>query len=110
MAYNEQLAKRVRALLADEQSDVREQRMFGGLAFMLRGNMCVGVSGDDLMVRLDPTETEAMLARPHARIFDMTGRPMRGWVLVGPDGVKTKRNLEAWVTRGRTYAVSLPPK
>jgi hypothetical protein len=84
--------------------------MFGGLAFLLRGNMCVGVHGPDLIVRLDPNETDAALKRPHARVFDMTGRPMRGWVLVAPEGLKTKRTLEAWVNRGRAFAASLPPK
>jgi hypothetical protein len=110
MAYDEDLANRVREQLADE-SGITEKKMFGGLAFMLHGNMSVGCSsGGDLMVRVGPEATDAALARPHTRLFDMTGRPMKGWILVAPEGVKTKRQLGAWVQRGLGYARSLPPK
>ncbi len=110
MAYDEDLANRVREQLADE-SGITEKKMFGGLAFLLHGNMSVGLSsGGDLMVRVGAEATDAALSRPHTRLFDMTGRPMKGWILVAPEGVKTKRELGAWVQRGLGYARSLPPK
>jgi TfoX/Sxy family transcriptional regulator of competence genes len=110
MAYDEDLANRVREQLAD-QSSITEKKMFGGLAFLLHGNMSVGLSsGGELMVRVGPEATDAALSRPHTRLFDMTGRPMKGWILVAPEGVKTKRQLEAWVQRGLGYARTLPPK
>ena len=85
--------------------------MFGGLAFLIDGNMSVGVSGQGgLMVRIDPAETDALVAEPHARPFEMRGRPMTGWLRVDPEGVVTKRALERWVRRGVAYARSLPPK
>jgi hypothetical protein len=90
---------------------VSEKAMFGGLAFLLNGNMAVGLSsGGELMVRVGPGASDAALARPHTRPFDMTGRPMKGWILVAPEGVKTKRQLAAWVSRGVEFAGTLPPK
>jgi TfoX/Sxy family transcriptional regulator of competence genes len=110
MAYDEDLANRVRELMAAE-AGVTEVRMFGGLAFLIGGHMSVGVSGQGgLMVRVDPEETDALLAEPHARPFEMRGRAMRGWLRVDADGVPTKRRLEPWVRRGVKYARSLPPK
>jgi TfoX/Sxy family transcriptional regulator of competence genes len=110
MAYDEDLANRVRELMAAGEG-LTEQRMFGGLAFMIGGNMAVAVSGQGgLMVRVDPGDTEALLAKPHARPFEMRGREMKGWVRVDPEGVRTKRQLEPWVRRGVSYARSLPPK
>ena len=110
MAYDEDLAARVREQLSD-QDGVSEKRMFGGLAFMLDGNMAVGLSGsDELMVRVGPDGTDQALAEPHTRLFDMTGRPMRGWILVAPEGITTKRALGGWVRRGVEFARSLPPK
>jgi TfoX/Sxy family transcriptional regulator of competence genes len=110
MAYDEDLANRVRELMAANDK-LTEQRMFGGLAFMIGGNMAVGVSGQGgLMVRVDRGDTEALLAKPHARAFEMRGREMQGWVRVDPEGVRTKRQLEPWVRRGVSYARSLPPK
>jgi TfoX/Sxy family transcriptional regulator of competence genes len=110
MAYDEDLANRIRELIAADP-DVTEQRMFGGLAFLVGGNMSVGVSGQGgLMVRADPAETDALLAKPHARPFEMRGRPMKGWLRVDAEGVRTKRQLEPWVRRGVAYARSLPPK
>lgn len=110
MAYDEDLAHRVREQLADE-AGVTEKAMFGGLAFLLNGNMAVGLSsGGELMVRMGPDATDEALSRPHTRLFDMTGRPMRGWILVAPEGVKTKRQLGAWVRRGVAFARTLPPK
>jgi TfoX/Sxy family transcriptional regulator of competence genes len=110
MAYDEDLANRIRELVAVE-ADLTEQRMFGGLAFLIGGNMAVAASGQGgLMVRVDPGETEALLAKPHARPFEMRGRGMQGWVRVDAEGVRTKRQLEPWVRRGVSYARSLPPK
>ena len=110
MAYDEDLAHRIRELIGDEPG-VTEQRMFGGLAFLIGGNMAVAASGQGgLMVRVDPDETAALVARPHARPFEMRGREMAGWLRVDDEGVRTKRQLEPWVRRGAAYARSLPPK
>jgi TfoX/Sxy family transcriptional regulator of competence genes len=110
MAYDEDLANRIRELTADE-TGVAEQRMFGGLAFLIGGNMAVAASGQGgLMVRVDPDQTEALVSKPHARAFEMRGREMRGWLRVDDEGVRTKRQLEPWVRRGVAYASSLPAK
>ena len=110
MAYDEDLANRIRELMAGE-AGVTEKKMFGGLAFLIGGNMSVAASGQGgLMVRVDPDETEALVARPHARPFEMRGRQMDGWLRVDDDGVRTKRQLEPWVKRGVAYARSLPSK
>jgi TfoX/Sxy family transcriptional regulator of competence genes len=110
MSYDEDLADRVREQLSD-QDGVTERQMFGGLAFMLFGNMAVGLSGSgELMVRVGPDGTERALAEPHTRLFDMSGRPMRGWILVAPEGVATARQLGTWVRSGLEFARTLPPK
>jgi TfoX/Sxy family transcriptional regulator of competence genes len=110
MAYDEDLANRIRELLADEPG-VTEQRMFGGLAFLVGGHMSVAASGQGgLMVRVEPEETEALLAQPHARPFEMRGREMRGWLRVDSEGLQTERELAPWVARGLAYARSLPAK
>jgi TfoX/Sxy family transcriptional regulator of competence genes len=110
VAYDEDLADRIRELIAGEPG-VTEQRMFGGLAFLVRGNMSVAASGQGgLMVRVDPDDTEALLEQPHAQPFVMRGREMKGWLRVESDGVRTKRQLAPWVKRGVAYARSLPPK
>jgi TfoX/Sxy family transcriptional regulator of competence genes len=110
MAHDEDLANRVRELIA-AQAGLTERKMFGGLAFLINGNMSVGVSGQGgLFIRVDPAETEALLAKPHARPFEMRGREMQGWLRVDAEGVRTKRQLEPWVRRGVSYARSLPPK
>jgi hypothetical protein len=110
MAYDEDLANRIRELIADEPGLV-EQRMFGGLAFLIGGNMSVAASGQGgLLVRVDPDETDALVGKPHARRFHMRGRDMQGWLRVDPEGVRTKRQLEPWVKRGVAYARSLPAK
>ena len=110
MAYDQDLANRIRELLAGEKGVV-EQTMFGGLAFLIGGNMAVAASGQGgLMVRCDPEETDKLVAKPHARRFEMRGREMDGWLRVDGDGVRTKRQLEPWVRLGVTYARSLPPK
>ena len=109
MAYDEGLATRVRDLVGDRPG-VDEKKMFGGLAFLLNGNMACGVRGDDLMVRVAPEAADAALGEPEARPFDMTGRPMKGWLLVSPDGHAEDDDLRRWVDRGLAYAGSLPPK
>src|SRR5262245_476013 len=109
MAYDEKLATRIRDLLAGRDG-IMEKRMFGGLAFLLNGNMACGVNGTDMIVRLAPEETDAALAEPGVRVFDMTGRPMKGWILVAADATTKAKDLRRWVDRGTTYASSLPPK
>jgi TfoX/Sxy family transcriptional regulator of competence genes len=110
MAYDEDLANRIRELTAGE-AGVIEKRMFGGLAFLIGGNMSVAASGQGgLLLRVDPDDTDALLEKPHARPFEMRGRAMRGWLRVDPEGVRTKRQLAPWVKRGVEYARSLPPK
>lgn len=85
--------------------------MFGDVAFLLRGNMAVGISNSgELMVRVGSDATDDALARPHTRLFDMTGRPMKGWILVAPEGIKTKRQLGPWIARGIAFAGALPPE
>lgn len=108
MAFDEGLAERVREALADEP--LLERRMFSGLVFLLDGNMVCGVLGDDLLVRVGIEHYHAALAEPDARPFDATGKPMRGWVLVGPDGCAEDDQLAAWLRRGLRFARSLPPK
>ena len=110
MAYDEDLANRIRELLSEE-AGVSEMRMFGGLAFLVAGNMAVAASGQGgLMVRVDHEDTEALLGKPHTRPFEMRGRAMQGWLRVDPEGVRTKRQLDPWVKRGVAYARSLPAK
>jgi TfoX/Sxy family transcriptional regulator of competence genes len=110
MAYDEDLANRIRELLGGERG-VEEKRMFGGLAFLINGNMSVAASGQGgLLVRVPPDETDALAQRPHASPMVMGGRETRGWLRVGDDGIKTKRQLQPWVTRGVDYAKSLKPK
>jgi hypothetical protein len=109
MSYDEGLAERIREALED-RSDVSEKRMFGGLAFLLRGNMCVGVVGDELMVRVGPDAYSEAVRRPHARQMDFTGRPMRGFVYVGCDGIESEADLSYWVAWGVKFACSLPAK
>jgi TfoX/Sxy family transcriptional regulator of competence genes len=110
MAYDEDLANRIRELVAGEQG-LSEKKMFGGLAFLIGGNMAVAASGQGgLMLRCDPDETEKLVAKPHARRFEMRGRAMDGWLRVDDEGVRTRRQLEPWVKRGVAYARSLPAK
>jgi hypothetical protein len=109
MAYDETLARRVRAQLAD-QTDLRERMMFGGLAFMVGGNMCCGIVGEELMVRVGPGGYAAALAQPHAREMDFTGRPMTGMVMIAKDGLASDEALERWIGQGITFVSSLPLK
>jgi hypothetical protein len=109
MAFDESLAKRIRAELGPMPGLV-EKKMFGGVCVLVQGNMACGVHGDDLIVRVGPERYEETLARPHTKLFDLTGRPMRGWVMVTPAGVAGDDDLRAWVQQGVEYAVSLPSK
>ena len=108
MAYNIQLAERIRSELAG--IPVVEKKMFGGVGFLLNGNMACGVNKDDLIVRVDPEKHSALLKKPHTRSFDLTGKPMKGWLLVGTDGCKTAKQLSSWVKEGVEFALTLPPK
>jgi TfoX/Sxy family transcriptional regulator of competence genes len=110
MAYDEELAERIRELLRDE-TDVTERKMFGGLAFLIGGNMAVAASGQGgALVRVDPARSDRIVATTHARPMEMRGREMQGWLRVAPVDLRTERQLGKWVTLGATYARSLPPK
>jgi len=108
MAYNLKLAERIRA----ELKGVRfvEKKMFGGVGYLLNGNMACGVNKDDLIVRVSPDKHANLLKRPHAHPFDMTGKPMKGWLIVKADGCKTDKQLSAWVKEGVDFALTLLPK
>ena len=109
MPYNEELVERVRGVLAKKRN-VGERKMFGGLTFMVRGNMACGVEKERLMVRVGPDAFDDALGQPHARPMDFTGRPMKGFVFVEPAGLKKDKDLKAWVQRGVDFAMSLPAK
>jgi TfoX/Sxy family transcriptional regulator of competence genes len=110
MPYDEDLANRLRELLADEDN-ITEKKMFGGLVFLLNGHISVAASGQGgLLARIDPDETDAALKRKHVERMVMGGRSMDGWMRVGPEGVRTKRQLEPWVKRSVTFVKTLPPK
>jgi TfoX N-terminal domain len=110
VAFDEELADRLRALLSGEKG-LTEQRMFGGLAFLINGNMAVSASGQGgLLLHVDPAQTDQLLGRPHAHPFVMRGREMHGWLRVDAEGVRTKQQLQRWACRGVSYARSLPRK
>jgi TfoX/Sxy family transcriptional regulator of competence genes len=110
MAYDEDLADRIRELIAGEKA-VTEKKMFGGLAFLVRGNMAIAASGQGgALVRVDPDETAKLVKGAHVDVMVMRGREMNGWLRVDGEGLRTKRQLSTWVTRGVTYARSLPAK
>jgi TfoX/Sxy family transcriptional regulator of competence genes len=110
VAYDEELAGRIRELIKGEP-DLKEQKMFGGLAFLVGGNMAVAASGEGgLLVRVDPAESDSLAESTEATPMEMRGRQMRGWLRVGSDDVGTKRELATWVERGAAYARSLPAK
>lgn len=109
MAYDEAFAQRIRKTLGKRKGLV-EKKMFGGIAFLLNGNMCCGIHKDELIIRIEPEATDALLAKPHTRRFDLTGRPMDGWILVGPKGIATDAQLGKWVAVAVAYAGALPPK
>ena len=107
MAYDEKLADRVRGALAGRRR-ITEKKMFGGIAFLLGGHMCCGVLKEDLVVRVGPERYAAAISRPHARPMDFTGRPISGFVFVGPRGVKTRAALSVWLRQAAEYASTLP--
>ena len=110
VAYDEELADRIRALLATDH-DIVEKKMFGGLAFLIGGNMSVSASGQGgLLLRCDPEDTDSLVSEPHADRFEMRGRAMDGWLRVEPEGVQADDDLERWVAVGVGYARTLPPK
>ena len=109
MAYDEELADRVRDQLA-ARAELSERKMFGGIGFLLAGNMAVGVIGDELIVRLEPEDAEKALAEDGVREFDFTGRPMRGWIFVSPEVTAEDEGLAEWVDAGADFAASLPAK
>lgn len=109
MPYDEELAERIGGVLAGRDG-VTEQKMFGGVCFMVGGNMAAGVVGEDLMLRVSPEDAEKALATEHVRPMDFTGKPMKGMVYVSPEGTETDDELAEWVDLGADYAASLPPK
>jgi TfoX/Sxy family transcriptional regulator of competence genes len=109
MAFDEGLAERIRAELEGEDG-VQEKKMFGGIAFLLHGNMAAGVIKDEMCVRVEPADFDDLLAQPGARIFDFSGRPMKGWLMLDQDALAEDADLRAWIARGVDYASSLPAK
>ena len=109
MACNESLAERIRQGLA-RRKNVEEKKMFGGIGFLLNGNLLVGVWKDSLIVRLGPDQAEEALLEPHVEEFDITGRPMKGWVLIGLEGVKDDDQLSGWIQRAVKFVGKLPAK
>ena len=109
MAYDEALADRIRPIIG-ARGDPTERKMFGGITWMLQGNMACGVLGDDIAVRLEPEDADRALAEPGTRRFDMTGRPARGFIVVAGETVRDDEALTRWVNAGADYALSLPPK
>jgi TfoX/Sxy family transcriptional regulator of competence genes len=108
MAYNLKLAERIRSQLDGIPFD--EKKMFGGVGFLLNGNMACGVNKDNLIVRIDPEKQNTLLKKSHAKPFDLTGKPMKGWLVIEADGVKTDKQLGTWVKEGVEFASTLPPK
>ena len=109
MAFDQGLAERIRKHIV-RQKGLTEKRMFGGLAFLLNGNMCCGVHQGELIVRLDPAQIGSALAEPHTRVFDLSGRPMKGWILVEPAGLADEPALAKWLRFATNFSASLPKK
>ena len=109
MAYDERLADRIRGAIGP-RGDVTEKKMFGGLAFLLDGKMFCGIVKDDLMVRVGPESYAAALGEAHVRPMDFTGRPMNGYIFLGPGGSRTVKSIERWVERGAAFVATLEPK
>jgi len=109
MAYSESLAQRIRSLLGRRRG-VTEKKMFGGVGFLLNGNMCVGVWTTSLIVRIDPADYEQALLEPNVAEFDITGRPMKGWIIVEPDGLETDEELRQWIEQAIGFVGGLPAK
>jgi len=108
MAYNLKLAERIRSEL--DGMPFVEKKMFGGVGFLLHGNMACGVHKENMIVRVDPEKHVTLLKKPHVKPFDMTGRPMKGWLVVEADGYKTNKQLNKWIKEGVEFALTLPPK
>jgi TfoX/Sxy family transcriptional regulator of competence genes len=108
MAFNEKLAERIRTELGDVP--FVEKKMFGGVGFLVHGNMACGVHKQNMIVRVDPEKHNSLLKKPHARPFDITGKPMKGWLIVDADGCKTAKQLSGWVKEGIGFALTLPAK
>jgi TfoX/Sxy family transcriptional regulator of competence genes len=108
MAYNLKLAERIRAEL--EGIPYVEKKMFGGIGFLIHGNMACGVHKEAMIVRIDPDKQERILKKPSAKVFDITGKPMKGWLMIEPGGCKTKKQLSAWVKEGVEFASTLSSK
>ena len=109
MAYDDGVAQRLREIFGD-RPDLIEKKMFGGLAFMLRGHMCCGVVDDALMARVGPDQYTDALCQPHTRVMDFTGKPLKGFIYVDAEGFESDDDLDSWVTRCEQFVVSLPPK
>ena len=109
MAYNETLADRIRNLMRELPS-FTEKKMFGGIGFMLQGNMACGIQKDEIIVRVGPDKYQETLTKPHAKSFDFTGKPMKGWVMIEAEGCQTDETLKSWVQLGVDFALSLPAK
>jgi hypothetical protein len=109
VVYSRELADSIRAHIGDHPR-LSEKEMFGGIAFLIAGNMAVGVTGDELMVRVGKDSHDEAIAMPGARVFDLSSRPMRGWLVVSSEGIATDADLEAWIRRGVGFAETLPPK
>ena len=109
MAYDEGLGQRIREVL-DDQPNLVEKKMFGGVGFMVHGNMACGVHKDMLIVRVGPDAYEETMQYPHTRPFDMTGRAMKGWVMVEPGGFESDEYLKDWIEQGLNFTLTLPPK
>lgn len=109
MAYDQGLAQRIREEL-DQIPNLSEKEMFGGIGFMINGNMACGVNKDEMIVRVGPENYAQALEKPHTRIFDFTGRPMKGWVMIAPEGCESDDDLKYWIEQGVAFAQSLPMK
>lgn len=109
MAYNQDLADRIADVLS-EMAETTQKKMFGGIAFMVNGHMCCGIANDALMLRVGPEIYAETLEQPHVRQMDFTGRPMKGYIYVDPEGLATKKALKKWVAMGVRFVQSLPPK
>jgi hypothetical protein len=109
MAYNPALADRVKKLIQTKKK-LQEKKMFGGIAFLLNGNMCCGVHGDEVILRVDPEKYEKLLARANIREFDLTGRPMKGWLLLNSKGARKSSDLKPWIKETVGFAETLKKK
>ncbi|HEX6304072.1 MAG TPA: TfoX/Sxy family protein [Anaerolineales bacterium] len=109
MAYDQGLAQRMREEL-DQLPNLSERQMFGGIGFMVNGNMACGVNKEEMIVRVGPENYDQALKKPHTRVFDFTGRPMKGWVMIAPEGYESDEDLKYWIEQGVSFAQSLPEK